>query len=1463
MRKLSVKLLSLALALCLIVPVFAPGFSVFASAETSKVVTDVPRQDYVIVEQDYDDIKEGEYLTSVYKTVDGGEDYPYGNVIDYDYDAVGHNWEASGAHTYLGGWTYALGSSRNDYDLLPYVPTAEDGYTVKFNIRVLQHFVVDGEKVEEYIWFNVYDAKGSENGSNKSNDGFQVSTKNLDPNVWYACEVTVIGGVWTAKKTVINADGATGITSDLVINKNVSASDSRFNQFAFTTYPKSTSKADTENNSKERQQCHFQLDEVELYAKGYYPETYTQTVVEQNYENIPNGGDASAVLGNVIKVVDGGEGYPFGKVVDIDYDDAAIKSNWDNSTADHTYLGGIVYNGKSSSEKLPYVPSAADGYTLTFTFRAVKHYYDENKNIVNETVWFNVYDENPQKERNRGFMVYTSQFEEGKWYQCTVNCTENNGKPQFVGTKALLNSDGTVGTASSLSMNQRTSISDKSNLFCYTFYPKDYESRKDNSEGRRAAHFQIDEIKLTTERIDIITASIDGTAASGTPVLAAYDADGFMTDYVIGKINGAKAEFDIKAKLNTFRDAASVKTMFLSDLASVKPLAAYEEVGNKIWGGASATDTERAALTLTADMIPASLGAGYTVLAYTVPNTYDTSNTPSFEEAGNDLLYLGQMNELPEELLYNAGVYDYTKEDIVILINNGESATVTMLEDVTPPKFTNIVLQLGKNESEINFTWYSISDTDGYIKYAKITELVDGKLPADAAVVRASRTESKKVNYYANKATITGLDPSTVYCYQLINGAHESELYAVTTGGADSFSFVFAGDPQIGRGYGSDASKVLDAIDKDNAAWGLTLSQIAKSPEFSGINFLMSAGDQLNHNLHSMGYEGHELQWDAYSNHSELTSLPTVTVLGNHDKEPKSVYPYHVNEPNLLTKDDGSYYCATYKDGVFLSADYYFTYNNALFLVLNVNNFVATDTSEEKTALDKAAALEHGEFIERVMSETSDEDFDWTIVLYHESPYGTSYHGNYTYKNDGTFSRTEQAAFINMRTYLVPILYENGVDLVLSGHDHVYSRTHVIKPAQDENGNYIDASVITPYEDGSYVYADGTTDPTFVSWTDKLGNTYEDLKVASKPVSVTNPDGIVHITGATSSGSQVNNVEYEQKYTAVTSKAATRQVSRIDISEGALTIVTYNLGNDTTENITEVDRFTIYKTKEVPEEPAPEESKTEITGVQLLLEDDLTMRYNVTLAEGESIADYTVRFTMNGKSTTVSSSEIYNGKYVFAFSKIAPQMIGDKVKAELIKDGEVISVIDDYSILDNVNWLLANNPSEELRTLLLDLLEYGAKAQEYTGYKTDAPVNEGKTPENVYTPTEADDVRWITDSTSDAIYAISAGVRFDSANKIFVKFHADTLEGVTAKFGEAAAEIVSLGNGNYMAYSEGIYATDFDAEIIFTLSLNGEAVQSLGYSVNSYAYAMYGNNSAMADLALAMYRYGVSAEKLN
>lgn len=262
----------------------------------------------------------------------------------------------------------------------------------------------------------------------------------------------------------------------------------------------------------------------------------------------------------------------------------------------------------------------------------------------------------------------------------------------------------------------------------------------------------------------------------------------------------------------------------------------------------------------------------------------------------------------------------------------------------------------------------------------------------------------------------------------------------------------------------------------------------------------------------------------------------------------------------------------------------------------------------------------------------------------------------------------------------------------------------------------------------------------------------------------------------------------------------------------------------------------------------PATPETKITDASLTLGETLTMNYYVTLLDEHAGA--TMNFTMNGETTVVEGIEA-DGQYVFSF-EIPPQYMATTINAKLIFEDVVIAEKLDYSIKQYAQNQLNNNPSDELKQLLTDLLYYGDAAYNFVNETTGAtPVTSGV--ENIGEVSTATPATNFTLVDNDQIneypaYFVAAGVWFDNVNKLYVKLN--TTENVTLKINNVEVEVTGK-----TVYTEGIIATDFDETFTFELYYGETLMQTLTYSVNAYATAM--NPDA---LALALYRYGASAE---
>ncbi|MBR5449546.1 MAG: hypothetical protein IKV43_06110 [Clostridia bacterium] len=278
--------------------------------------------------------------------------------------------------------------------------------------------------------------------------------------------------------------------------------------------------------------------------------------------------------------------------------------------------------------------------------------------------------------------------------------------------------------------------------------------------------------------------------------------------------------------------------------------------------------------------------------------------------------------------------------------------------------------------------------------------------------------------------------------------------------------------------------------------------------------------------------------------------------------------------------------------------------------------------------------------------------------------------------------------------------------------------------------------------------------------------------------------------------------------------------------------------------------------------PAVQHSST-FAGASLNIGEDLSVRYHVTLGEGETIDGYTARFIMGADVVTVTDYEYDSelGKYVFYFRGIAPQSMGDNIYAELSKDGVITDVKKEYSVKEYALATLEKHSSnKELCQLLTDMLVYGAEAQLYKNYKVDNLVTDGidLSAASVEIPTELDRNKSVTPANGEVQFT-AAGVRFDYVNRIFVKISAPDLDGVAIYANGVSLEIIETDTkGIYVAYSGAVSALEFGNKVTFTLTVGGTEMQKLVYTVNDYAYTKY-TDAEIGDLSLALYRYGKSA----
>ena len=303
-----------------------------------------------------------------------------------------------------------------------------------------------------------------------------------------------------------------------------------------------------------------------------------------------------------------------------------------------------------------------------------------------------------------------------------------------------------------------------------------------------------------------------------------------------------------------------------------------------------------------------------------------------------------------------------------------------------------------------------------------------------------------------------------------------------------------------------------------------------------------------------------------------------------------------------------------------------------------------------------------------------------------------------------------------------------------------------------------------------------------------------------------------------------------------------------------------------------------YKNKTAPEEkPSPV-----INTVSLSLESSITMNFKVLKSSLSSFDEFYMTFECGGKEEKVTDYKETDKYYVFSYKGINPQLMNDNVTAVLHaknKSGEYTSPKKIMSVREYAYTMLDRYSDDEhakLRTLLVDLLNYGAAAQIYAGYQTDNLVNSDLTDVQKNwaskDTTEFKNIRnlnYKTISNPTAEWKTCSLVLKNSI-MIKVKFSAKDVENKTveivlknAKFTYTKDDFVNNGDGTYYVYCNELFANELSDDLLFTIYENGvPCSNTMLFSVESYARLVRDNykDKPLDKMTTAMMLYGKSAK---
>lgn len=303
-----------------------------------------------------------------------------------------------------------------------------------------------------------------------------------------------------------------------------------------------------------------------------------------------------------------------------------------------------------------------------------------------------------------------------------------------------------------------------------------------------------------------------------------------------------------------------------------------------------------------------------------------------------------------------------------------------------------------------------------------------------------------------------------------------------------------------------------------------------------------------------------------------------------------------------------------------------------------------------------------------------------------------------------------------------------------------------------------------------------------------------------------------------------------------------------------------------------------YKNKTAPEEkPSPV-----INTVSLSLESSITMNFKVLKSSLSSFDEFYMTFECGGKEEKVTDYKETDKYYVFSYKGINPQLMNDNVTAvlhaknkseEYTSPKKIMSVREyAYTMLDRYS----GDEHSKLRTLLVDLLNYGAAAQIYAGYQTDNLVNSALTDVQKdwasKDTTEFKNIRnlnYKTISNPTAEWKTCSLVLKNSI-MVKVKFSAKDVENKTveivlknAKFTYTKDDFVNNGDGTYYVYCNELFANELSDDLLFTIYENGKPCSNtMLFSVESYARLVRDNykDKPLDKMTTAMMLYGNSAK---
>ena len=257
------------------------------------------------------------------------------------------------------------------------------------------------------------------------------------------------------------------------------------------------------------------------------------------------------------------------------------------------------------------------------------------------------------------------------------------------------------------------------------------------------------------------------------------------------------------------------------------------------------------------------------------------------------------------------------------------------------------------------------------------------------------KNASSKSGFYTKRivcnAKLENLEARTSYIYKIVSGEIESKVNSFTTAGlTNTWNF----------------STFVDFQYRLNT---VTHKLIKNMKEISNPALMICTGDLVD-------VADNEHEWTHIFDNEEFSNYVFASSPGDHeywgDEEaghPQWDFPYTFVKMMHFPTNGCSSSAGT---------NYYFIYNNVLFISLDMNN---SDVSRHTRITEQATWFKN-------TVKSLEGHYQYSVVFMHKSIFGSEIEDSSVAKN--------------LRPVWADVFKECNVDLVLSGHDHMYSRTY-------------------------------------------------------------------------------------------------------------------------------------------------------------------------------------------------------------------------------------------------------------------------------------------------------------------------------------------------------------------------------------------------------------------------------------